>query len=43
MIKIVEYSVVDKSALRKKGWKLFGAVIVFQTVLLSASYILNSV
>lgn len=41
MIKIVKYSVVDKSALRTKGWKLFGAVMCLQLVLLAVSYVLQ--
>jgi hypothetical protein len=39
MIKIVEYSVVDKSALRKKGWKLFGAVLCLQFMFLVLGYV----
>ena len=41
MIKTAEYSAVDKSALRKKGWKLFGAVICLQLVFLVLGYALQ--
>lgn len=30
MIKIVTYEAVDKSALRKKGWKLFAVILSLQ-------------
>ncbi len=32
----------NKAEFKQKGWKLFGAVIVIQTVIVSESYILNS-
>ncbi|MFP8816289.1 KGW motif small protein [Acinetobacter johnsonii] len=38
MLKTVEYSAVDKSALRKKGWKLFGTVVCLQLVFLVLGY-----
>ena len=41
MIKTVEYSEVDKSVLRKKGWKLFGAVVCVQLVFLVLGYALQ--
>ncbi len=41
MIKTVDYSVVDKSAVRKKGWKLFGAVVCLQLVFLVFGYVLQ--
>ncbi len=41
MIKTVEYSAVDKSALRKKGWKIFGAIMCLQLVFLVFGYALQ--
>ncbi|CAM4133642.1 KGW motif small protein [Acinetobacter pragensis] len=41
MIKTVTYEAVDKSVLRKKGWKLFGAVVCLQLVFLVLGYVLQ--
>ncbi|WP_436915392.1 KGW motif small protein [Acinetobacter gandensis] len=41
MIKIVEYSAVDKSALRKKGWKIFCVIVCLQLVFLVLGYALQ--
>ncbi|WP_257232757.1 KGW motif small protein [Acinetobacter sp. YH12045] len=41
MIKTVAYAAVDKSALRKKGWKLFGGVVCLQLVFLVLGYALQ--
>ncbi|WP_265733588.1 KGW motif small protein [Acinetobacter sp. ANC 5054] len=41
MIKTVQYSAVDKSALRKKGWKLFGVVVCLQLMFLVLGYALQ--
>ncbi|WP_257221004.1 KGW motif small protein [Acinetobacter sp. YH12219] len=41
MIITVAYSAVDKSALRKKGWKIFGAVVCLQLVFLVLGYVLQ--
>ncbi len=32
MIKTVTYEAVDKSALRKKGWKLFAVILSLQLI-----------
>ena len=34
MIKTVTYEAVDKSALRKKGWKLFAVILSLQLIFL---------
>jgi len=41
MIKTVTYEAVDKSALRKKGWKLFGFVIGLQVLIVFSSYLIG--
>ena len=41
MIKTVTYEAVDKSALRKKGWKLFAVILSLQLILLSLGYTLQ--
>lgn len=38
MIKTVNYLSLDKHALRKKGWKLFGAVVLIQCIFMFLTY-----
>ena len=41
MIKTVTYEEVDKSALRKKGWKLFAVILSLQLIFLILGYALQ--
>ena len=41
MIKKVTYEAVDKSALRKKGWKLFAVILSLQLIFLILGYMLQ--
>ncbi|WP_374574096.1 KGW motif small protein [Acinetobacter sp.] len=41
MITTVRYGAADKSALRKKGWKLFAAVVSLQLLFLLLGYALH--
>ena len=38
MIKTAEYRILEKNALRRKGWKLFAMVIVLQMIFLIVGY-----
>lgn len=42
MIKTVAHDAVEKSTLRKKGWKLFGLVVVLQMLFMIAGYLLQT-
>ena len=39
MIKVANYNNVTSIALRQKGWKLFGAVLLLQIMMVSAGYL----
>ena len=41
MIKTVTYEAVDKSALRKNGWKLFAVSLSLQLIFLILGYALQ--
>ena len=41
MLKTMTYTTVDKTALRKKGWKLFVVVISLQLIFLILGYALQ--
>lgn len=38
MMKTVNYSSLNKNALRKKGWKLFGFVVLMQCLFMFLTY-----
>ena len=39
MIKVANYNNVTSIALRQKGWRLFGAVLLLQILMVSAGYL----
>ena len=39
MIKAAHYNHVTRIALRQKGWKLFGAILFLQVLMVSAGYL----
>ncbi|MDV2467955.1 KGW motif small protein [Acinetobacter chinensis] len=41
MLKTADFTVVDKAVLRKKGWKLFAAVMALQMLFLILGYALQ--
>ncbi|WP_265733422.1 KGW motif small protein [Acinetobacter sp. ANC 4648] len=41
MIKTVNYSSIDKVALRQKGWMLFSMVVGLQVLFVILGYMLN--